>query len=560
MPDPQGTLADPWIPRYLTNFAPKEVSHRFADVLIIGGGLAGLRAALEVDSSLTVIVITKDVIRQSNSAYAQGGIAGVLHPEDRIEWHVRDTMTAGGNLCDLDIVEYVIEQAPQRITELIEMGTRFDRKKTATQRTTPAEEDPADLTLGREGGHSHNRILHANGDATGAEIMRAVIEQVRNAENIQVVENAFTLDLLTSEERCRGAVVADGKNKFLFWGKETILCTGGAGQLFRETTNPSVATADGHAMAIRAGVELRDMEFMQFHPTVLYIAGSSRTLITEAVRGEGAYLVDSSGYRFMKDYDDRLELAPRDVVSQSIVTQMEKTHAANVFLSLKHLDPQHVRERFPGIAKAVAEFGLDITCDPIPVRPGAHYMIGGIRVDRVGRTSLEGLWAAGEATSSGLHGANRLASNSLLEGLVYGVSAAREAAKEAMKSIDNSLEVFPISSDALQTSQAALDIYDIRNSLKSLLGRSAGVRREAKSLTAAIETIERWQSYVLAQEFPDAKGWELQNMLTVGKLLCAAALKREESRGVHLRTDFPDTDDENWRKHLCFRGGQFELK
>ena len=560
MPDPQGTLADPWIPRYLTNFAPKEVSHRFADVLIIGGGLAGLRAALEVDSSLTVIVITKDVIRQSNSAYAQGGIAGVLHPEDRIEWHVRDTMTAGGNLCDLDIVEYVIEQAPQRITELIEMGTRFDRKKTATQRTTPAEEDPADLTLGREGGHSHNRILHANGDATGAEIMRAVIEQVRNAENIQVVENAFTLDLLTSEERCRGAVVADGKNKFLFWGKETILCTGGAGQLFRETTNPSVATADGHAMAIRAGVELRDMEFMQFHPTVLYIAGSSRTLITEAVRGEGAYLVDSSGYRFMKDYDDRLELAPRDVVSQSIVTQMEKTHAANVFLSLKHLAPQHVRGRFPGIAKAVAEFGLDITCDPIPVRPGAHYMIGGIRVDRVGRTSLEGLWAAGEATSSGLHGANRLASNSLLEGLVYGVSAAREAAKEAMKSIDNSLEVFPISSDALQTSQAALDIYDIRNSLKSLLGRSAGVRREAKSLTAAIETIERWQSYVLAQEFPDAKGWELQNMLTVGKLLCAAALKREESRGVHLRTDFPDTDDENWRKHLCFRGGQFELK
>ncbi len=559
MLDPQASSGDPWIPRYLINFAPKEVSHRFADVLIIGGGLAGLRAALEVDSSLTVIVITKDVIRQSNSSYAQGGIAGVLHPEDRIEWHVRDTMTAGGNLCDQDIVEYVIEQAPQRITELIEMGTRFDRKKSATQRTTPEQEDPADLTLGREGGHSHNRILHANGDATGAEIMRAVIEQVRSAANIQVVENAFTLDLLTSDQRCRGAVVADGENKFLFWAKETILCTGGAGQLFRETTNPSVATADGHAMAIRAGVELRDMEFMQFHPTVLYIAGSSRTLITEAVRGEGAYLVDSLGYRFMKDYDDRLELAPRDVVSQSIVTQMEKTHAANVFLSLKHLDPQHVRERFPGIAKAVAEFGLDITCDPIPVRPGAHYMIGGITVDRDGRTSLTGLWAAGEATSSGLHGANRLASNSLLEGLVYGVSAAREATKEALKSIDDSLEVFPIFSDALQTSQAALDIYDILNSLKSLLGRSAGVRREAKSLTAAIETIEQWQSYVLAQEFPDAKGWELQNMLTVGKLLCAAALKREESRGVHLRTDFPDTDDENWRKHLCFRSGEFEL-
>lgn len=559
MLDPQGTSGVPWIPRYLTNFAPKEVSHRFADVLIIGGGLAGLRAALEVDSSLTVIVITKDVIRQSNSSYAQGGIAGALHPEDRIEWHVRDTMTAGGNLCDLDTVEYVIGQAPERIAELIEMGTRFDRKKPATAGTA-AQEDASDLTLGREGGHSHNRILHANGDATGAEIMRAVIEQVRNATNIQVVENAFTLDLLTWEDRCRGTVVADGDKKFLFWAKETILCTGGAGQLFRETTNPSVATGDGHAMALRAGVEVRDMEFMQFHPTVLYIAGSSRTLITEAVRGEGAYLVDSTGYRFMEDYDDRLELAPRDVVSQAIVTQMEKTHAANVFLSLKHLDPEHVRERFPGIAKAVAEFGLDITCDPIPVRPGAHYMIGGIAVDRNGRTSLEGLWAAGEATSTGLHGANRLASNSLLEGLVFGVSAAREATKAAMKSDDDSLEVFPISNTELQNSQAALDIYDIRNSLKSLLGRSAGVRREAKSMTAAIETIERWQSYVLAQEFPDAKGWELQNMLTVGKLLCAAALKREESRGVHLRTDFPDTDDKNWRKHLCFRGGQFELK
>ena len=559
MLDPQGTSGVPWIPRYLTNFAPKEVSHRFADVLIIGGGLAGLRAALEVDSSLTVIVITKDVIRQSNSSYAQGGIAGALHPEDRIEWHVRDTMTAGGNLCDLDTVEYVIGQAPERIAELIEMGTRFDRKKPATAGTA-AEEDASDLTLGREGGHSHNRILHANGDATGAEIMRAVIEQVRNATNIQVVENAFTLDLLTWEDRCRGTVVADGDKKFLFWAKETILCTGGAGQLFRETTNPSVATGDGHAMALRAGVEVRDMEFMQFHPTVLYIAGSSRTLITEAVRGEGAYLVDSTGYRFMEDYDDRLELAPRDVVSQAIVTQMEKTHAANVFLSLKHLDPEHVRERFPGIAKAVAEFGLDITCDPIPVRPGAHYMIGGIAVDRDGRTSLDGLWAAGEATSTGLHGANRLASNSLLEGLVFGVSAAREATKAAMKSDDDSLEVFPISFCELQTSQAALDIYDIRNSLKSLLGRSAGVRREAKSMTAAIDTIERWQSYVLAQEFPDAKGWELQNMLTVGKLLCAAALKREESRGVHLRTDFPDTDDKNWRKHLCFRGGQFELK
>jgi L-aspartate oxidase len=532
------------VPRYLTNFAPKKVSHRFADVLIVGGGLAGLRAALEIDDSLTVIVITKDALRQSNSSYAQGGIAGVIAPDDKIEFHIRDTMDAGGNLCDLDTVRSVVSEGPHRIGELIAMGTQFDRNAV----------DESELVLGREGGHSHNRIIHANGDATGAEIMRAVIAKVRNAENIQVIENAFTLDLLTADQRCRGAVVAMKDNeKTLFWASETILCTGGAGQIFRETTNPPVATGDGHAMAYRAGVELRDMEFMQFHPTVLYIAGSSRSLITEAVRGEGAYLIDSNEHRFMSDYDDRMELAPRDIVSQAIVTQMVKTNSPNVFLSLKHLDAQHVRSRFPGIAKAVAEFGLDITSDPIPVRPGAHYMIGGITVDSTGRTSLTGLWAAGEATSSGLHGANRLASNSLLEGLVYGVSAAREASEKALKSSQDDLEVFPISSCQLRTRQSTIDIADIRNSLRSLLWRSAGVRRDAPSLTAAIETIHRWQKYVLAQEFHDGQGWELQNMLTVGKLVCESALQREESRGVHLRTDFPDTDDENWRHHISIK-------
>lgn len=545
------------VPRYLTNFAPKRVAHRFADVLIIGGGLAGLRAALEVDSSLSVIVVTKDVIRQSNSTYAQGGIAGVLHPEDKVEWHVRDTMSAGGNLCNLDTVRMVIRQAPDRIGELIEMGTQFDRD--------PVDEDGdgvRELTLGREGGHSHNRIIHANGDATGAEIMRAVIAKVRDAENIQVIENAFTLDLLTHEDTCRGAVVAIEGEKLLFWAPETLLCTGGAGQLFRETTNPPVATGDGHAMAYRAGVELRDMEFMQFHPTVLYIAGSSRSLITEAVRGEGAWLIDSTGERFMHHYDDRLELAPRDVVSQAIVSQMEKTQATNVFLSLKHLDADKVRARFPGIATSVAEFGLDIAIDPIPVRPGAHYMIGGITVDQDGRTSLPGLWAAGEATSSGLHGANRLASNSLLEGLVYGVNAAAAASRSALSQTgdDRSLTVHPIHSCQLQPSQEHLDLSDIRNSLKSLMWRSAGVRREAAPLEKAIDTIATWQKYVLAQSFPDAEGWELQNMLTVGKMMCEAALKREESRGVHLRMDFPETDDAHWRKHVVFHGDEVTIE
>ena len=532
------------VPRYLVNFAPKNVPHCFADVLIIGGGLAGLRAALSVDPSQRVLVVTKDKLRQSNSTYAQGGIAGVIDPDDKVEWHVRDTMQAGGNLCHLDVVESVISQAPERIRELIEMGTEFDQEQEG-------------LTLGREGGHSHNRIIHARGDATGEEVMRAVIRRIHDAENIQVIEDTFTLDLLTHEGACRGAIVVRGEERTLIWSKQTILCTGGAGQLFRETTNPAVATADGHAMAFRAGAEVRDMEFMQFHPTVLYIAGSSRSLITEAVRGEGAWLIDSQGKRFMSDYDSRLELAPRDVVSQAIASQMEKTHASSVFLSLKHLDPDHVRKRFPGITKAVAEFGLEITTDPIPVRPGAHYMIGGVTVDHEGRTSLPNLWAAGEVTSSGLHGANRLASNSLLEGLVYGKSTGIGASAAALK-MEDSFQIAPISYDQLSAPNPSLDLSDIRNSLKSLMWRCAGVRRDEKQLKAALDTIESWQRYVLASQCDNPKGWELQNMLIVAHVIAHSALHRTESRGVHLRTDFQETDDA-WRKHVSIMGERTEL-
>ena len=535
----------PNVPRYLVNFAPKNVPHRFADVLIIGGGLAGLRAALSVNPSQRVLVITKDKLRQSNSTYAQGGIAGVIDPKDKIEWHVRDTMGAGGNLCHIDVVKSVIGQAPERIRELIEMGTEFDREQ-------------QELTLGREGGHSHNRIIHARGDATGAEIMRAVIQRIHDADNIEVIEDAFTLDLLTHDNACRGAIIACDDGQSLIWSKQTILCTGGAGQLFRETTNPDVATADGHSMAFRAGAEVRDMEFMQFHPTVLYIAGSSRSLISEAVRGEGAWLIDSNGKRFMADYDERMELAPRDVVSQAIVSQMEKTHASSVFLSLKHLDPDYVCKRFPGIRKSVAEFGLEITTDPIPVRPGAHYMIGGITVDDQGRTSLPNLWAAGEVTSSGLHGANRLASNSLLEGLVYGLSTGVGASDAAMKMEDN-FQIAPISHDVLADPNPSLDLSDIRNSLKSLMWRSAGVRRDGDELSAAIGTIESWQRYVLASRCENSNGWELQNMLIVAHVIAQSALKRTESRGVHLRIDFAETDDENWRQHVSIIGDHIKL-
>ena len=359
-------------PRYLVPFDPKCVVHRFVDVLIIGGGLAGLRAALAVDPALSVLVVTKDSLKQSNSAAAQGGIAGVMDPEDRFEDHINDTLRAGGNLCDPAVVEMVVREAPERIDELIRWGTHFDLRE-------------GNLALGREGGHSHHRIVHALGDATGKEVMRAVIERTSQLTNVDTAEHAFTLDLLTHEGVCRGALVWNPQHgKTFVWAKQTILCSGGAGQIYRETTNPEVATGDGLAMAWRAGAELRDMEFMQFHPTVLYIAGSSRNLITEAMRGEGARLVDRQGHRFMPEYDERAELAPRDIVSRAIVAQMEKTRHPNVYLDLGHLDPDRVRGRFPGIAAICGEFGIDIATDPIPVRPGAHYMIGGVTVDELG--------------------------------------------------------------------------------------------------------------------------------------------------------------------------------
>ena len=527
-------------PRYLIGFHPKQESHHFTDVLIIGGGLAGLRAANAIDPELSVLVVTKDSLAQSNSTYAQGGIAGVLAPEDRFEEHIADTLSAGGNLCDPRVVETVIREAPRRIRELIAWGTNFDQES-------------GELMLGREGGHSRHRIVHALGDSTGKEVMRAVIEWTVRQKNVCIWENSFTLDLLTWEGVCRGAlVVTPHGQKMLVWAKQTILCTGGAGRIYRESTNPPVATGDGHALAYRAGVRLRDLEFMQFHPTVLYIAGSSRTLITEATRGEGGWLVDHQGKRFMFEYDPRGELAPRDIVSQAIVSQMEKTRHSCVYLDLSHLDPQLVRERFPGIGEACRQFGLDIAHDKIPVRPGAHYMVGGVEVDWEGRSSLPGLWAAGEVTSSGLHGANRLASNSLLEGLVYGAHAGWGAAREARKMPDN-FQVAPLANPSIEFSGEPLDLADIRNSLQSLMWREAGVRRSESSLQGALETIERWEGYVLTLQFDDPLGWELQNMLIVSRLIVMASLIRRESRGVHLRTDFPHMDDQNWRKRIWFQ-------
>lgn len=517
--------------RYLVRFHPKRVPHVFTDVLVIGSGVAGLRAALEVPASLNAIVVSKDVLAQSNSAYAQGGIAGVLDPVDDFSSHAADTMAAGKGLCHSDIVEMVVHEAPDRIQELIDWGAVFDTEN-------------GELALAQEGGHSHRRVAHALGDATGKEIMRALIAKARTLPNAEFWEQTFILDLLTYEGTCRGALVWNKHHgKTAIWAKQTILATGGAGQIYRETTNPSIATADGHAVAFRAGAEMRDMEFMQFHPTVLYIAGSSRHLISEAVRGEGAYLRDSTGYRFMADYSPQLELAPRDEVSHAIVLQMEKTRHPCVYLDLSHLDRKLVLDRFPHIAKVCAEFGLDIAQDQVPVRPGAHYMVGGATVDARGRTTVPGLWAAGEVTSSGLHGANRLASNSLLEGLVFGRRAGQGAAALAVSQPDH-YAALPLVSDWPRGDHDddELNLLDLRNSLGSEMWRDVGIQRDKEGLESAQKQVEFWNRYVIRKEFSDPHGWELQNMLLISKLMIAAALARKESRGTHFRRDFPASD------------------
>jgi L-aspartate oxidase len=537
-------------PRYLVAFGPQRVPHCFTDVLILGGGLAGLRAALAVDPRLAVTVVTKDDLQASSSQWAQGGIASVVDPEDRFDNHVADTLTAGCGLCHADVVDAVVREAPGRIAELIAWGTRFDSAN-------------GSLELGREGGHSHHRIVHALGDATGREVMRAVIEQARRLENLAVWPDTFTIDLVTHEGRCRGAIVWNpAHGKTIVWARRTILATGGAGQLYRESTNPPGVGGDGMALAWRAGAELRDMEFMQFHPTVLYIAGGARSLITEAVRGAGAHLVDRDGRRFMPEFDPRAELAPRDVVSRAITVVMQRTHHANVYLDLSHLDADMVRRRFPGMAEICAKFGLDLARDRIPVRPGAHYMIGGVTVDDTGRTTLPGLLAAGEVTSSGLHGANRLASNSLLEGLVYGARAGAAASADvlAMPGDDaDEYRVPPISFPRVAAGEPSgtLDLADIRNSLRALMWRHVGVERTEASLREALDAVEGWCRYVLPRQFADPSGWQLQNMLEVARLMIHAAIDRRETRGVHYRADHPATSAA-WRRHIAWRRGRPE--
>jgi len=523
--------------RYLARINPKRIPHIFTDVLIIGGGVAGSRAALAIDPRLETIIVNKGKVSQSNSAYAQGGIAGVLDPLDNISNHIQDTLAAGKDLCDQELVEYVCREAPRHIQELIEIGTDFDT-------------EDGKIALTKEGGHSHRRVAHALGDATGRELMRALVSAVHSRPSIQTWTKTPTLDLVTEDGKCRGAIIWNRYHgKTLIWAKQVILATGGAGCLFRESTNPPLATGDGHALAFRAGALLQDMEFMQFHPTVLYIAGGARYLVSEAVRGEGAYLRDCNGVRFMSEYHPDLELAHRDIVSRAITDRMVKTNHSCVYLDLTHLDPSLIKERFPNISKVCAGFGLDLSKDQIPVRPGAHYMIGGVKTDLQARTSVPHLWAAGEVTSTGLHGSNRLASNSLLEGLIFGAAAGRGASAAALSQPDQfSASLLP-DWDTEKRSDEDLNSKDLRNSLASLMWRDVGITRSAKSLQNAKDKVDFWSRYVVDREFKTLSGWELQNMLLVAQLMIDSAIERRESRGVHFRSDFPETDPA-FQKHI----------
>ena len=514
--------------RYLIPFRSLLLPHIVTDTLVIGTGVAGLRAAIEASGHGDVIVLAKDALDLSSTAWAQGGIAAVLSGDDSAELHVDDTLAAGGGLCEPRAVGTLVAEGPREIERLLAHGFRADRDAGGR------------LSLAREGGHHRNRIVHADGDATGRELVRCLLEEIRakvaagpTNGGLRLFDRCFALDLITATAApgspVLGAITHHPRYGLqVIWAKATILATGGAGQVYRETTNPRTATGDGIAMAWRAGAEVAGLEFMQFHPTTLYVAGASRSLLSEAIRGEGGHLVDRAGRRFMLERHEMGELAPRDIVSRGIADHLAATHEPNVFLDVRHLGRDRFATRFPGLAKLLEGYGLDPGRDLIPVHPAAHYTIGGVWCDLDGRTGVPGLYAAGEVACNGLHGANRLASNSLLEGLVFGRRVGPRA---------------PISivSDIRPSERAELDLVDVRSSLRSAMWRNVGIERAGSRLADTAEMIAFWARYSFDKIFDDLAGWEVQNLLTVGGLMVGAAAWRQESRGTHFRFDFPET-------------------
>ncbi len=506
------------------------------DFIVIGSGVAGLRSAIALAASgARVTVLTKDKTSESNTEYAQGGVAVVLSDDDDAELHEEDTLVAGAGLCDEQAVETLVNEGTRYIKELIGWGTEFDR-------------EGGKLVFTQEAAHSRRRILHAHGDSTGKEFVRSLIARAGVEKSINLLPFSNTESLIVKDERCMGVRYLDPVLRAPrdVFANAVILCTGGAGQLYQHTTNPPVATGDGMAMAYFAGAEMADMEFIQFHPTALSVEGAPRFLLSEAMRGEGGVLRNAAGERFMNRYDERLELAPRDIVSRSIVAEMRRTGSRTVSLDMTALDANFLRERFPKIHETCRAFGLDIATDQLPVSPASHYFMGGVRTDLWGRTTVPGLYAAGEVSCTGVHGANRLASNSLLEGLVFGARAGEAALMDTPKS-----QVSAPSSDMNTEGTGDLGLGTglstaVRKRVKRVMWERVGILRDADSLRRAIAEFEQIATANLSVSS--------RNFVTLAKLVARAALWREESRGGHFRTDFSD-QREDFRAHSIQRTG-----
>jgi L-aspartate oxidase len=507
------------------------------DFLVIGAGVAGLRAAIEAAEGGRVLVLTKDRLTESASEYAQGGIAVALSDDDQVSLHEQDTLQAGAGLCDPAAVKALVEEGPAQIQRLIEWGVEFDKES-------------GRLEFTREGAHSRNRVLHAHGDSTGREIARTLFQKARTLPGIQFRSFSAVVDLMLEDGQVCGAIAWDEKERRLapIRARAVLLATGGLGCAYWETTNPDVATGDGVAIAYRAGAEIADLEMVQFHPTALFLEGAPRFLLSEALRGEGAYLRNVHGERFMERYDARGELAPRDVVSRAIVAELHRTQAGPVYLDLTHLPTGFAAKRFPRIYQTCLLFGVDLAKQPVPVHPAAHYAMGGVRTDENGRATLPGLYAAGEAACNGVHGANRLASNSLLEGLVYGARAG--AAMLACAGTPIPSPTLPGRGTAAPLPANA--VFDLRR----LAWRRAGIERAGDTLRAGLDELERsGPTFQEGLARNSRHGFEADNLYIVISLITRCALAREESRGAHYRSDFPEAREE-FRKHTIVAKGR----
>lgn len=494
------------------------------DFVVVGAGIAGLRAAIELAAAGEVLIIAKDTLRESSSEYAQGGIAAALGEDDSTELHAQDTLAAGDGLCDPEAVRILVSEGPAAIAQLIQWGAQFDREDSR-------------LALGREGAHSRRRILHAQGDSTGREIARTLYAKVASLPNVRFQSFAAVTDLLLADGEVAGVVACDAASRSALRipARAVLLATGGLGRVYRQTTNPEVATGDGVAAAWRAGAVLSDLEFIQFHPTALHLAGAPPFLLSEALRGEGAWLINAAGERFMPRYHPMAELAPRDVVSRAILREIQASQAPHVFLDLRHLGRGFLQRRFPRIYETCLRYGLDLAQTPAPVHPAAHYAMGGVWCDLEGRTSLPRLYAAGEVAATGVHGANRLASNSLLEAVVFGARAGRSmrecAGTPTFSQARPPEETFP-QTDA--------------ESLRMLAWEKCGIIRSGPDLAEACRILEAapWSP----RKDPHRTLYELRNMHTVVWLIARCALARQESRGAHYRTDYPEKRPE-FQKH-----------